>query len=97
MSYVYTAINQQQQQERHGGGAHKVITNAANNGGGLIRITATGHGFLNGAKVDITGVLGTTEANGVGWVSILVDANNFDLTSSTFTHAYVSGGLATLQ
>ncbi len=98
MSYQHSAITQQQQSpERHGAGAHKAITGAANNGGGLVRITATGHGFSNGAKVDVTGVIGTTEANGVGWVSILVDANNFDLTGSAFVHAYVSGGLAVLQ
>ena len=98
MSYAYTSVTQQQQSpERHGGGGHKAITGAANNGGGLVRITATAHGFANGAKVTITGVLGTTEANGTGWVSILVDANTFDLTGSTFSHAYVSGGLAALQ
>ncbi len=98
MSYQHSAITQQQQSpERHGAGAHKAITGAANNGGGLVRITAAGHGFSNGAKVDVTGVIGTTEANGVGWVAILVDTNNFDLTGSAFVHAYVSGGLAVLQ
>lgn len=97
MAMTYAAVNQQQQQERHGGGGHKAITNAINNGGGLVRLTATGHGFGNGAKIDVTGVLGTTEANGVGWVVILIDANTVDLTASAFVHAYVSGGLATLQ
>ena len=97
MSYSYSAITQQQQNPKRGPGPHKAISNAANNGGGLIRITATGHGFANGAKVDITGVLGCTEANGTGWVSILVDANNFDLTASSFVHAYTAGGQASLQ
>jgi hypothetical protein len=98
MSYQYSAITQQQQTpERHGAGAHKAITGAVNNGGGLVRITAISHGFANGAKVDVTGIIGTTEANGVGWVAILIDANTFDLTGSAFVHAYISGGLAVLQ
>ncbi len=88
---------QQQQARKRGPGAHKAISNCANNGAGLIRVTATAHGFANGALVDITGVLGCTEANGTGWVAILVDANNFDLTGSAFVHAYTSGGLASLQ
>lgn len=93
----YYSQTQQQQTPKRGPGPHRAISNAANNGGGLIRITATAHGFANGAKVDITGVVGTTEANGTGWVAIAVDANNFDLTSSTFTNAYVTGGQASLQ
>src|SRR6476646_383930 len=97
MSQGYYSQTQQQQTPKRGPGAHKAISNAANNGGGLIRITATGHGFANGAKVDITGVVGTTEANGTVCVSILVHANYFDLTSSTFTNAYVRGGMASLQ
>ncbi len=95
---AYGAITQQQQTpERHGGGGHKTITNCANNGGGLIRVTAASHGFSTGNKIDITGVLGTTEANKTGWTVTNIDANNFDLQGSTFTNAYVSGGLATLQ
>ena len=95
MGYGYGG--QQQQTPKRGPGAHKAITGVANNGGGLVRITAPAHGFANGAKVDITGVLGTTEANGTGWVAILVDANNFDLTGSAFVHAYTAGGSASLQ
>lgn len=93
----YSSVNQQQQTPKRGPGTHKAITGAANNGGGLIRITATGHGFSNGVKVDITGIVGTTEANATGWVLIAVDANNFDLTGSAFVHAYISGGQASLQ
>ena len=94
MTYYYS---QQQQEREHGPGSHKVITGAANNGGGLIRITAAGHGYSTGNKVDITGVIGTTEANAVGWTVTNIDANNFDLQGSAFVHAYVSGGLARLQ
>jgi hypothetical protein len=70
-----------------------VITGAANNGSGLIRITSNAHGFVNGQPVDITGVTGTTEANGK-WFVTGVAANTFDLLGSTFTNAYVSGGNA---
>jgi hypothetical protein len=69
------------------------ITGAANNGSGLIRITATAHGFSTNDVVTISGVTGTTEANGA-WVITSIDANHFDLVASTFTNAYVSGGTA---
>jgi hypothetical protein len=74
------------------------ITGAANNGSGLIRITAANHrftGFPN--KVDISGVVGTTEANAVGWTITVISANTFDLVGSTFSNAYVSGGIAKEQ
>jgi hypothetical protein len=41
--------------------------------------------------VGISGVVGTTEANG-GWRVILSGANDFDLDGSVFANAYVSGG-----
>jgi 3D (Asp-Asp-Asp) domain-containing protein len=82
----------QQQVKRKG--LIKAITGAANNGSGLIRITATAHTFRNEDRVTITGVGGTVEANAVNWRVIFVDANNFDLKSSTFTNLYTSGGTA---
>jgi len=96
MSVNY-ASSQQQQQRSRGPGARKPITNAINNGGGLIRLTITGHGYSGSTKVDVTGVIGTTEANGIGWAITVVDANTIDLTGSSFSHAYVSGGLAHAQ
>lgn len=72
----------------------KSITGAANNGSGLIRITATGHTFATSDRINIYGVGGTTEANGV-WTITVINANAFDLQSSTFTNAYTSGGTAT--
>lgn len=71
--------------------ASTAVTNAVNNGSGLIRITSTGHGLVAGDYVNISGVTGTTEANG-NWDITIVDANTFDLVGSTFTNAYVSGG-----
>lgn len=71
----------------------KAISGAANNGGGLIRITATAHGFSTGARVYISGITGTTEANGT-WTINRISANTFDLRGSTFTNAYSSDGTA---
>ncbi len=67
------------------------ITGAADNGGGLIRITAVGHGYVTGDTVNISGVLGTTEANGT-WIVTQIDADNFDLVGSTFTNVWAAGG-----
>lgn len=69
----------------------KTITGAANNGSGLIRITAVAHGFATGDPVNISGVLGTTEANG-NWEVIKVSANAFDLKGSVFANTWSAGG-----
>jgi hypothetical protein len=74
-------------------GPAKAITNAQNNGSGGIRITSASHGWVTGQKLVITGVTGTTEANGT-WVITRVDKNRYDLQASTFVNAYVSGGSA---
>jgi hypothetical protein len=72
----------------------RTITGAANNGSGLIRITTSGsHLFSPHDVVIITGVVGTTEANGT-WSINVIGSTTFDLVGSTFTHAYVSGGSA---
>lgn len=73
-------------------GTVKTITGAASNGvPDLIRITAVGHGYQTGDTVNISGVLGTTEANGT-WVITRIDADNFDLMGSTHTNAWAAGG-----
>lgn len=69
------------------------ITAAADNGSGLVRITATSHGFATDDVVTIHDVTGTTEANGT-WKVTEVDDDNFDLQGSTYASAYVSGGYA---
>lgn len=86
----------QQQQQRSGRHAHHPITGAAN-AGGLIRITAPAHGFSTGNVVDVSGVVGTTEANRTAWTVTVIDANTFDLQGSAFVNAYVSGGVVSLQ
>lgn len=70
---------------------NKTITNCADNGSGLIRVTAVGHGWQTGWRVTISGVTGTTEANGT-WTVTRVDADNVDLDGSAFANAYVAGG-----
>jgi hypothetical protein len=67
------------------------VTGAANNGSGLIRITATAHGFATGTRVVLSGILGTTEAIGA-WTVTSIDADHFDLQGSTFTNAWSAGG-----
>jgi hypothetical protein len=81
-----------------------LITGAANNGSGLIRLTVTSLGAVNGKvlasnvatgdPIAAYGVGGTTEANGQ-WVATVVDATHIDLQGSTFSHAYTSGGTLT--
>lgn len=75
-------------------GTSEAISGAADNGAGLIRITtATSHDFVTGDRVYISGVTGTTEANGT-WTVTRVDATHFDLQGSAFVNAYAAGGTA---
>lgn len=64
---------------------------ATANAAGLVRITSTGHGKTTGDRVGISGIVGTTEANG-SWTVTVIDANNFDLQGSTYANAWISGG-----
>ncbi|MBV8839048.1 MAG: hypothetical protein JO000_21150 [Alphaproteobacteria bacterium] len=69
------------------------ITGAANNGSGAIRITVASTSALASGQIrTISGVTGTTEANGT-WAIMVIDATRFDLQGSAFVHAYASGGL----
>lgn len=85
------------------------ITGAANNGSGKVRLTVATINLpamptppdgapvptqlATGAAIDISGIVGTTEANGEGQIITVVDATHIDLPNVTFTNAYVSGGL----
>lgn len=84
---------QQQQQQRSKKALVAAVTGAVNNGSGLIRVTLASSKFRDGDRVTISGVNGTTEANGV-WTLIRITATTFDLTGSAFSHAYTSGGTA---
>lgn len=62
---------------------------------GSIRVTSSAHGFKTGDRVDISGTVGTTEANtgtDAPWTVQRVSANTFDLNGSVFVNAWVSGG-----
>jgi hypothetical protein len=76
-----------------GGGVTLIqpISGAAANSKGEIRITSVDHGFTTGQGVYVTGVTGTTEANGT-WEITKIDDNTYDLNGSVFAHTYVSGG-----
>lgn len=72
--------------------AQQTISTTANNGSGLVRLTvASTTGYVTGDKKSVTGVVGTTEANGY-WTITVVDATHIDLQGSTYANAYVSGG-----
>jgi hypothetical protein len=75
-------------------GLTKTITGAVSGTGSRIRLTATAHGLDTGQQVTVSGVVGTTEANGQ-WTAVVVTANTVELAGSTFTNAYSSGGTLT--
>lgn len=82
-------------------GPEATVSGAASNGSEVRITTAAPHGFLNGQRVYISGVTGTTEANNttIGgvrpwWVIIVIDASTFDLIGSVFANNYISGGIA---
>lgn len=57
-----------------------------------IRLTVTNtSGITNGDTRIVSGVVGTTEANGT-WVVTLIDGTHIDLQGSTFSNLYTSGG-----
>lgn len=60
-------------------------------GSGQIQITTSTHGYSSGQSVYITGVTGTTEANGT-WTINVLSATTFLLVNSVFVNAYISGG-----
>src|SRR5258708_19166564 len=69
------------------------VTGAANNGSGAIRLAVTSTvGFNGGQSYNVSGVTGTTEANGT-WIITIIDTTHVDLNGSVFVHAYSSGGL----
>jgi hypothetical protein len=60
---------------------------------GLVKVTTTGaHGLETGDIVQLSGTVGTVEAN-VQWIVTVIDTTHFTLNNSTFVNAYVSGGM----
>lgn len=70
------------------------ISDCVDDGATLISVvTSTHHNFSTGDTVDITGVSGTTEANGT-WTITKTSNTTFTLDGSTFANAYTGGGTA---
>lgn len=67
------------------------ITGCADNGAGLIRVTDAAHGYSDGIYLHISGVTGTTEANG-DWFIHKISSSTYDLVGSTFVNAYIANG-----
>ena len=65
------------------------------NNSGLIQISTASNNLVTGDTVTISGVLGTTEANGT-WIITVIGIGAFTLNGSTFTNAYISGGIFNL-
>ena len=69
------------------------VSGAANNGSGLVRLTVSStSGWTTGDYKSVSGVTGTTEANG-HWLITVIDGTHIDLQGSTYANAYVSGGV----
>jgi hypothetical protein len=69
-----------------------VISGAVNNGAGLIRLTISSTATLaTGNVATVSGVSGTTEANGT-WTITVIDPTHVDLQGSVFVNAYTGGG-----
>lgn len=69
----------------------RAVTGTANSGG-LVRLTlTTTRGLMTGNTMVVSGVGGTTEANGT-WVITVVDSTHVTLTGTTYANAYTSGG-----
>lgn len=69
------------------------VTDTADNGAGLIRLeVADTTGWTTGDYKSVSGVGGTTEANG-HWTITVIDGTHIDLQGSTFANAYTSGGI----
>lgn len=87
-----------------GFGGTLTVTGAANNGSGLIRLTVNGYGdnpnggdtptsyLVTGDVINISGVIGTLEANGNQQTITVVDGTHIDLQGSAYVNAYISGG-----
>jgi len=77
------------------GNYQMIVLGAAAGTGGVVRLTVNLTAQAKtGDQVQVAGVTGTVEANGV-FVMTVVDATHIELQGTVFVHAYVSGGIAT--
>lgn len=71
-------------------GASFAVSATANNGG-AVRLTVATHTYETGDRVAVTGVTGTTGANG-NWIITVINSTTIDLIGSTYNAGYVAGG-----
>lgn len=77
------------------GNYQMIVLGAAAGNGGVVRLTVNQTSQAkSGDEVQVAGVTGTTEANGV-FQMIVIDATHIELVGTVFANAYVSGGVAT--
>lgn len=68
------------------------VSGAASNGApNLIRLHVATTGIVTGNTIEVFGITGTVEANGV-WAVNVIDSTHLDLIGSAFTNNYISGG-----
>lgn len=77
------------------GNYRMTVLGAAAGSGGVVRLTVDQTSQANtGDNVQVAGVLGTVEANGVFPMTV-IDVNHIELQGTVFVNAYISGGIAT--
>jgi hypothetical protein len=73
------------------------VSGSASGTGGVVRLTVSSTStMITGSQVQVTGVGGTTEANGT-WICTVVDGTHVELQGSTFAHAWTAGGTVNNQ
>ena len=74
-----------------------IVVSGAVSVGGLIKLTvASTANIVEHSSIIISGIVGTTEANGV-WICHIVDATHVELLNSSFSNAYSSGGTVSIN
>ncbi len=73
-----------------------VLVSGAGNAGGLVKLTCVAHGMTTGQQGSVSGVTGTTEANG-DWTFTVVDVDHVTLNGSVFANGYLGSGTLTLS
>lgn len=70
-----------------------VVSGAGNNGAGRVRLTVRSTaGLVTNNRVNVSGISGTTEANGGNKLIHVIDATHVDLPEVAFVNGYKSGG-----
>jgi hypothetical protein len=97
--YRVTAVTKDAEESLHGRGATSYAISNVTVAAGVVTVTATGHTFINGEEVFLSGIVGPTALNDKTFAITGVAANVFNLVDfdGTGLPAYVSGGTATFD